>query len=87
MFPCLVKYEAVFTADCHLAYGQTVYREWRLQDDFGNPGKLVKRTLLYCEVGGIRHCTNRPVIRGYPLSIRRETLDQGLFWEDDPAPD
>lgn len=81
MFPAISTYNVVLYGECRIARGEATYREWRLPDEFGDPGKLVRRDFLYVIIDGTKHPEPCAIIHGKRMAIHDAQLAKQPCWE------
>jgi len=81
MYPSIAIYNVVLGGECRTCRGEAVFREWRMPDEFGDPGKLVRSEFLYTTIDGRKYFEYEPIIHGARLSIRSQQMAKQPIWE------
>lgn len=85
MYPAIANYNITLSVDCRFRRGEATYREWRLPDAFGDPGKLVRRQFLSLRVDGVTYSEPNPIIQGARFNIQAEELAKQPVWETEDS--
>jgi hypothetical protein len=81
MFSVLANYDVYLSGESYGCMGEAVFREWREPDEFGDPGKVIKRRLIEVVIDGSRYTDEHPVHKGRKLTIRTAKLARQPTWE------